>query len=52
MIHKAGSAKATVAGEINKECSKFASKAKQNVIDAAKAGKKAAQDAYNKHKKN
>lgn len=52
MIHKAGSAKATVAGEINKECSKFASKAKQGVIDAAKAGKKAAQDAYNKHKKN
>lgn len=52
MIHKAGSAKATVAGEINKECSKFASKAKQGVVDAAKAGKKAAQDAYNKHKKN
>ena len=52
MIHKAGSAKATVAGEINKECSKLASKAKQGVIDAAKAGKKAAQDAYNKHKKN
>ena len=51
MIHKAGSAKATVAGEINKECSKFASKAKQGVIDAAKAGKKAAQDAYNNHKK-
>ena len=51
MIHKAGSAKATVAGEINKECSKFASKAKQGVIDAAKAGKKAAQDAYNKHNK-
>ena len=51
MIHKAGSAKATVAGEINKECSKFASKAKQGVIDAAKAGKKAAQDAYNKYKK-
>ena len=52
MIHKAGSAKATVAGEINKECSKFVSKAKQGAIDAAKAGKKAAQDAYNKHKKN
>lgn len=52
MIHKAGSAKATVAGEINKECSKFASRAKQGVVDAAKAGKKAAQDAYNKHKKN
>ena len=51
MIHKAGSAKATVAGEINKECSKFASKAKQGAIDAAKAGKKAAQDAYNKYKK-
>lgn len=51
MIHKAGSAKATVAGEINKECSKFASKAKQSAIDAAKAGKKAAQDAYNKYKK-
>ena len=51
MIHKAGSAKATVAGEINKECSKFASRAKQGVIDAAKAGKKAAQDAYNKYKK-
>ena len=51
MIHKAGSAKATVAGEINKECSKFASKAKQGVVDAAKAGKKAAQDAYNKYKK-
>ena len=51
MIHKAGSAKATVAGEINKECSKFVSKAKQGAIDAAKAGKKAAQDAYNKYKK-
>lgn len=51
MIHKAGSAKATVAGEINKECSKFASRAKQGAIDAAKAGKKAAQDAYNKYKK-
>ena len=51
MIHKAGSAKATVAGEINKECSKFASRAKQGVVDAAKAGKKAAQDAYNKYKK-
>ena len=51
MIHKAGSAKATVAGEINKECSKLASKAKQGAIDAAKAGKKAAQDAYNKYKK-
>ena len=51
MIHKAGSAKATVAGEINKECSKFASKAKQGAIEAAKAGKKAAQDAYNKYKK-
>ena len=51
MIHKAGSAKATVAGEINKECSKFVSKAKQGVVDAAKAGKKAAQDAYNKYKK-
>ena len=51
MIHKAGSAKATVSGEINKECSKFVSKAKQGAIDAAKAGKKAAQDAYNKYKK-
>ena len=51
MIHKAASAKATVAGEINKECSKFVSKAKQGAIDAAKAGKKAAQDAYNKYKK-
>ena len=51
MIHKAGSAKATVAGEINKECSKFVSKAKQGAIDSAKAGKKAAQDAYNKYKK-
>lgn len=51
MIHKAGSAKATVAGEINKECSKFVSKAKQGAIDVAKAGKKAAQDAYNKYKK-
>ena len=51
MIHKAGNAKATVAGEINKECSKFVSKAKQGAIDAAKAGKKAAQDAYNKYKK-
>ena len=51
MIHKAGSAQATVAGEINKECSKFVSKAKQGAIDAAKAGKKAAQDAYNKYKK-
>ena len=51
MIHKAGSAKATVAGEINKECTKFVSKAKQGAIYAAKAGKKAAQDAYNKYKK-
>ena len=51
MIHKAGSAKATVAGEINKECSKLASKAKQNVSDAVKAGKQAARDAYNQYKK-
>lgn len=51
MIHKAGNAKATVAGEINKECSKLAKKAKQNVSDAVKAGKQAARDAYNQYKK-